>query len=108
MPIIWPSQTYNKNSVREGPNYLRARVGKLIQCCGSNVYRFLKFLILFDITIFYIIVGFWAVLVENRMSHHSLVALLYAFINSCNKVKMLVVQFNFQNLKMYFTYNDYN
>jgi hypothetical protein len=32
--------------------------------------------------------GFWAVLVENGMSHHSLVALLYAFINSCNKVEI--------------------
>ena len=30
--------------------------------------------------------GFWAVLVENRMSHHSLVALLYAFIDSCDQV----------------------
>ncbi|XP_028399882.1 condensin-2 complex subunit D3-like [Dendronephthya gigantea] len=29
--------------------------------------------------------GFWAVLVENGMSHHSLVALLYAFLCSCNK-----------------------
>ena len=31
-------------------------------------------------------------LVENGMSHHSLVALLYAFINSCNKVKIRNVE----------------
>ena len=30
-------------------------------------------------------------LVENGMSHHSLVALLYAFINSCNKVKIKAI-----------------
>ena len=31
-------------------------------------------------------------LVENGMSHHSLVALLYAFINSCDKVKIRNVE----------------
>ena len=32
-------------------------------------------------------------LVENGMSHHSLVALLYAFINSSNKVNVLTYHF---------------